>query len=127
MYSTKEITDKLKNNWESIKHTIKIESGITEISYKTWIDPLSVYSVSDNNVTILIPSDNSMALQYIINHYMDFIKVTISEFLDIMVDVSFILKKDTINNEETDTKLLKNLNKNIFVILYKYKAVSSSG
>ena len=101
MYSTKEITDKLKNNWESIKHTIKIESGITEISYKTWIDPLSVYSVSDNNVTILIPSDNSMALQYIINHYMDFIKVTISEFLDIMVDVSFILKKDTINNEET--------------------------
>ena len=77
MYSTKEITDKLKNNWESIKHTIKIESGITEISYKTWIDPLSVYSVSDNNVTILIPSDNSMALQYIINHYMDFIKVTI--------------------------------------------------
>ena len=101
MYSTKEITDKLKNNWESIKHTIKIESGITEISYKTWIDPLTVYSMEDNNVKILIPSDNSMALQYIINHYMDFIKVTISEFLDIMVDVSFILKKDTINNEET--------------------------
>ena len=93
MYSTKEITDKLKNNWEEIKRTIKNEFGITEISYKTWIDPLSVYSVSDNTVTILIPSDNSMALQYIINHYMDFIKVTISEFLEIMVDVSFILKK----------------------------------
>ncbi|AOZ95037.1 chromosomal replication initiator protein DnaA [Butyrivibrio hungatei] len=42
-----------------------------------------------------------MALQYIINHYMDFIKVTISEFLETMVDVTFILKKDTINNEET--------------------------
>ncbi|WP_071177368.1 chromosomal replication initiator protein DnaA [Butyrivibrio hungatei] len=87
--------------WESIKHTIKIESGITEISYRTWIDPLTVYSVQDNNVKILIPSDNSMALQYIINHYMDFIKVTISEFLETMVDVTFILKKDTINNEET--------------------------
>ncbi|SDA77637.1 chromosomal replication initiator protein [Butyrivibrio sp. INlla18] len=101
MQSSSEITEKLKNNWESIKHTIKIESGITEISYRTWIDPLTVYSVQDNNVKILIPSDNSMALQYIINHYMDFIKVTISEFLETMVDVSFILKKDTINNEET--------------------------
>ena len=101
MQSSSENTEKLKNNWESIKHTIKIESGITEISYRTWIDPLTVYSVQDNNVKILIPSDNSMALQYIINHYMDFIKVTISEFLETMVDVTFILKKDTINNEET--------------------------
>ena len=81
MLSSKEITEKLRNNWEDIKHTIKIESGITEISYRTWIDPLTVYSVQDNNVKILIPSDNSMALQYIINHYMDFIRVTISEFL----------------------------------------------
>ncbi len=101
MQSSKEITEKLKENWESIKHTIKIESGITEISYRTWIDPLTVYSVQDNTVKILIPSDNSMALQYIINHYMDFIRVTISEFLETMIDVSFLLNKDTINNEET--------------------------
>ncbi|SFP87700.1 chromosomal replication initiator protein DnaA [Butyrivibrio proteoclasticus] len=101
MQSSKEITKKLRDNWESIKHTIKIESGITEISYRTWIDPLTVYSVQDNNVKILIPSDNSMALQYIINHYMDFIRVTISEFLEIMIDVTFILNKDIINNEET--------------------------
>ena len=101
MQTSKEITEKLKENWESIKHTIKIESGITEISYRTWIDPLTVYSVQDNTVKILIPSDNSMALQYIINHYMDFIRVTISEFLDTMIDVSFLLNKDIINNEET--------------------------
>ena len=104
MLSSKEITEKLKDNWETIKHTIKIESGITEISYRTWIDPLTVYSVQDNNVKILIPSDNSMALQYIINHYMDFIRVTISEFLELMIDVTFILNKDIINNEETQNE-----------------------
>lgn len=104
MLSSKEITEKLRNNWEDIKHTIKIESGITEISYRTWIDPLTVYSVQDNNVKILIPSDNSMALQYIINHYMDFIRVTISEFLELMIDVTFILNKDIINNEETQNE-----------------------
>ena len=121
MYSTKEITDKLKNNWEEIKRTIKNEFGITEISYKTWIDPLSVYSVSDNTVTILIPSDNSMALQYIINHYMDFIKVTISEFLEIMVDVSFILKKDTINNEETHENNSEDASENSYISNNNYE------
>ena len=107
MLTSQEITQKLKDNWESIKHTIKVESGITEISYRTWIDPLTVYNVQDNNVKILIPSDNSMALQYIINHYMDFIKVTISEFLETMVDISFILNKDIINNEETPSDTLE--------------------
>ena len=101
MHSSTEIVEKLKVNWESIKNTIKNEAGITDISYKTWIDPLTVYGFEENTVRILIPSDNSFALTYIVNHYVDFFKVTISEFLESMVDVSFILNKDTINNEET--------------------------
>ncbi len=101
MQSSNEIVEKLKENWESIKVTIKNEAGITDISYKTWIDPLSVYGFEDNTIKILIPSDNSFTLTYIVNHYVDFFKVTISEFLESMVDVSFILNKDTINNEET--------------------------
>ena len=98
MQSSNEIVEKLKENWESIKVTIKNEAGITDISYKTWIDPLSVYGFEDNTVKILIPSDNSFTLTYIVNHYIDFFRVTISEFLESMVEVSFILNKDTINS-----------------------------
>ena len=101
MQSSTEITEKLNSNWESIKNTIKNEAGITDISYKTWIEPLTVYGFENNTVKILIPSDNSFALTYIVNHYVDFFKVAISEFLESMIDVSFILNKDTINNEET--------------------------
>ncbi|WP_081779839.1 chromosomal replication initiator protein DnaA [Butyrivibrio proteoclasticus] len=103
MESSTEITKRLKENWESIKNTIKNESGITDISYRTWIDPLSVYEYNDRTatVTILIPSDNSFALTYITNHYLDFFKVSVSEFLESMVDVTFILNKDVINKEET--------------------------
>ncbi len=101
MQSSIEITNKLKSNWEQIKRSIRIESGITDISYKTWIDPLTVYSVKDNTVMILIPQDNPVALQYISKNYQDFFKVTISEFLEEMVDISFVLNKDIINNEET--------------------------
>ena len=101
MQSSIEITNKLKTNWEQIKKSIRIESGITDISYNTWIDPLTVYSVKDNTVMILIPQDNPMALQYISKNYQDFFKVTISEFLEEMVEISFVLNKDIINNEET--------------------------
>ena len=62
MQSSTEITEILRTNWESIKNTIKNEAGITDISYKTWIDPLTVYGFENNTVKILIPSDNSIAL-----------------------------------------------------------------
>ncbi len=101
MQSSIEITKQLKSNWEEIKKTIRIESGITDISYRTWIDPLTVYGVKDNTVMILIPQDNPVALSYISKNYIDFFKVSISEFLGEMVDINFMLNKDIINNEET--------------------------
>ncbi|MCR4996208.1 MAG: chromosomal replication initiator protein DnaA [Butyrivibrio sp.] len=101
MQSSNEITNRLKENWENIKKQIRIESGITDVSFRTWIDPLSVYTFQDNTVKILIPQDNPMTLQYISKNYQDFFKVTISEFLEEMVDISFVLNKDIINNEET--------------------------
>ena len=103
MQSSNEITEKLNSNWESIKNTIKNETGIADISYKTWIEPLTVYGfdVNTNTVKILIPSDNLLALTYIVNHYVEFFKMVISEFLGTMVEVTFILNKDTINNVET--------------------------
>ena len=104
MQSTNEITQKLKANWDLIKKQIRIESGITDISFRTWIDPLTVYDVQGNTVMILIPQDNPVALQYISKNYMDFFKVTISEFLEEMMEISFILNKDVINNEETPTE-----------------------
>ncbi len=100
MQSSNEITNRLKENWENIKKQIRIESGITDVSYRTWIDPLTVYGFQDNTVIILIPQDNPMTLQYISKNYQDFFKVTVSEFLEEMVDISFVLKKDIINNED---------------------------
>ena len=96
-----EITESLKENWDSIKNTIKNETGITDISYTTWVEPLTVHSFDNNTVTIVIKSDNSFTQTYITNHYAEFFKVKISEFLNRMVEVNFVLSKDIINNEET--------------------------
>ncbi len=103
MQST-ELSEILEQNWESIKTKVRNESGMSEISYTTWIIPLSIHGIENNTVTILIPSDNDFAHTYIVKHYLDFFRVAISECLDQMMDVSFILNKDIINNEETGEK-----------------------
>jgi chromosomal replication initiator protein len=121
MLSSTEITEKLRKNWESIKNTIKNEAGISDISYKTWIDPLIVYGFDNGTVKILIPSDNPFALTYIENHYVGFFKVAISELLETVIEISFILNKDTINNEETPENITEDTSENQYTSSIVYE------
>ncbi len=108
--SLTEITEALEQNWENLKNMVRDESGITDISYTTWVSPLTFYEFKDNTVFIHIHSDNNIALSYIDNHYKNFFKVTISEFLNEEVEIKFILNKDAINKEETDNNTDDDLN-----------------
>ncbi len=102
MLSSAEITEKLKQNWESIKDKVRTDATITNVAYRTWVDPLVFHDFKDNTVTVVISDDNAVALDYVPSHYLVFFKVAISELLDDMeIDVSFVLNKDIINNEET--------------------------
>lgn len=91
--------DFIKDNWELIKETIRTEYDLSDISYKTWIMPLSFHSVNDDMVTIMIPSDQSHSLKYISSKYKSFFQVTISEMMDHTYDISFILEKDAENEQ----------------------------
>lgn len=86
--------DSIKENWDLIKETLRKEYDLSDISYSTWIAPLNFYKVENNIVTILIPSDQSHALNYITNKYKSYFQVTISEMMDHTYDISFILEKD---------------------------------
>jgi len=85
------------DNWEVIKSTVRNEYELSEVSYNTWILPLVFHDFDEENnqIIILIPSDQSHALKYITSKYALFFKVTISEFLDDDLDVKFILPRDT--------------------------------
>ncbi|MGN1029045.1 MAG: DnaA N-terminal domain-containing protein, partial [Bacilli bacterium] len=86
--------DPIKENWNLIKETLRKEYELSDISYSTWIDPLGFYEVKDNVVTILIPSDQAHALNYISSKYKSFFQVTISEMMNHTYDIAFILEKD---------------------------------
>ena len=71
--------DILKEKWDEILQLVKTEHELSDISFKTWLKPLEIHSVSDHMVTILVPSEQ-MGIDYITKKYMFPIKVAIAEF-----------------------------------------------
>ncbi len=90
----------IKEKWELIKDTLRREYDLSDISYTTWVSPLKLHNVENDVVTILIPSDQAHALNYISNKYKSYFQVTITEMFDHDYDISFLLEKDANNNIE---------------------------
>ena len=54
MSNDKSIFQNLEQKWEEIKRTVMIDSGITDVSFETWIAPLILHRLENNQVYILI-------------------------------------------------------------------------
>ncbi len=114
--------DSIKDKWDDIKEIVRKEYELTDVSFDTWIKPLSFFDVKDNVVVIMIPFDQSHALNYISSKYKDFFKVVISEMMDHTYEVSFILEKEAIeqkNNAMAQTR--NNVNYESANLSPKYK------
>ncbi|MCI2050195.1 MAG: chromosomal replication initiator protein DnaA [Lachnospiraceae bacterium] len=83
---------RINDNWNLIKEQIQEEYSLSSISYKTWVEPLTVKSVEGSVVTILVHSDQNYMLKYITERYTDFFRVTISEFMGSEYEVCFVLE-----------------------------------
>ena len=86
----------IKQSWQNIKEHIRDNYGLSNISYKTWIEDLEIAYIEDNLVVIRIPSDNQFKLTYISKNYSDFFRVTISELLGEEFDIRFILDQEEV-------------------------------
>lgn len=82
------------NQWKFIKESVKKEFEISDVSFDTWILPLKLYSVKDNIITILVPSEQTEHLQYISKKYKPYFEVVIGELEDKIFKVEFLLEKD---------------------------------
>ena len=99
--------DSIKKKWDEIKETVRKEYELTDVSYETWIKPLSFYDVEDNVVIIMIPSDQAHALNYISSKYKNFFKVIVSEMMNHTYDISFILEKETMEKDKKSESAVK--------------------
>ena len=84
--------DVVTKKWDEIIHKLKIEHGLSDVSFKTWIAPLQVYGVVDATVYILVPLKASV--DYITQKYLLPFQVCISEVTEKEFEVKFITSDD---------------------------------
>ncbi|MCQ2500438.1 MAG: chromosomal replication initiator protein DnaA [Lachnospiraceae bacterium] len=85
--------DIIIEKWTEILELVKTEHDLSEVSFKTWIQPLSVYSVDGDQVTILVPSQR-VGLDFVSRKYTLPIKVAIAEITGMDVEIRFILPEE---------------------------------
>ena len=100
--------------WDEIINKLKIEHGLSDVSFKTWILPLEVSSVENSTVYILVPLKASV--DYITQKYLLPFQVCIAEITGKEYEVKFITSDDPLhfskNNSFNQNK--SKTNKNIF-------------
>ena len=99
--------DPIADSWDDIKNTIRKEYELSDISYSTWIEPLKLYKVEDNVVTIVIPLDQAHALNYISSKYKSYFQVTISEMMNKTYEIIFDLEKNVEQNNKSGDSIKK--------------------
>ena len=97
--------ESIKENWTTIKEAVRREYSLSDISYHTWVEPLEFHNVVNDVVSIIIPSDQAHALNYISSKYKSFFQVTITEMFDHPYDISFILEKDVKAEEPVENEM----------------------
>ena len=109
-FRRQKMIEKIKENWEKILLILKEEHEISNISYHTWLEPLTPHSFKNNRVTVIVPEQTF--LSYVNKKYGLLLKVTISEFLGQECDVDFKVKEQ-IEEEEPQAPQLIQKNKTV--------------
>lgn len=116
--------EELKQKWDLIIQTLKEDYDITDMSFRTWIKPIQVYSVVGDKITLLIPENNNdgdgkglsynMRVGYIERKYLAAITLTIAEIMGKEYDVTLMssIDKEKIDKKQKqkDTSASKNNN-----------------
>lgn len=81
----------MKQNWDKILEHMRTTFSISDVSFRTFVQVLSVYSVQDNVLTVLI--DNTSigdSKDFIEKRYSVFLAVSVEEVIGIHYEIQFI-------------------------------------
>ena len=98
--------EKIKENWQKILLLLKEEHDISDISYHTWLEPLTPYSYENNTVTVIVPEQTF--LKFVNKKYGLILKVTISEFIGQECEINFKVKEQVEDVEDRGPQLIAN-------------------
>ncbi len=84
----------IRQNWTTIKETIWHEYNLVDVAYETWVLPMELYSVENDTVTIMIPTNHDHMISYITKKYYNLFKVTIAEMFGHDYEIVFVSEKN---------------------------------
>ena len=102
----------VEQNWDQILNKMRLEYCSSNISYNTWIAPLTVYEVKDDTVYILVKLRAS--LEHIEEKYLLPFKVCIAEVTGIEYEVAFVTDNQTVIQEKKESVLKRSRANAIF-------------
>ena len=94
------LMDKIIEKWGEILEKIKSEYNLSDVSFKTWLEPLSVKKVENSTITILVPSEK-IGLEYIRKKYTLPIKSAVSDIIGEDYEVVFVSPEEQDNTVES--------------------------
>ncbi len=93
----------LKQNWSLILSTLKETHELTDVSFRTWIEPLEVLEVEDHMVKLLYKGDKN-AVSFIEKRYKFFIQVAIEEVTKLKLEPIFVTSAQQTKNSSMEKK-----------------------
>ena len=92
------------SKWNEILEHFKNENYASTVSFKTWISPLKLYSVDEeNNLATIIVHDNdvgTMGLSHISKKYTIFLQTSIEEVTGYHLNISYVNESEILPKEE---------------------------
>ena len=85
------------SKWPDILQKIREELELTDVSFRTWFEPLEIEAVEKDKLYILVKGDQ-MHLNYIKKKYSPIIQVTIAEVIGKEYELNFINKEITVKD-----------------------------
>lgn len=101
----------LKEKWDEILNFLKVEHEISDVSFKTWLLPLEIYTVEQpgNVVKIIVP--DATFLGYIKKKYSFLLTIAIEEVTSVKCAVDFIVQDQVMELSARSNQLI-NSNQN---------------
>ena len=108
--------NEIKSRWIDIIQYLKTEYNVSEVSFKTWLLNINLYSVDEeNDLAIILVNDNigENGLNFIKEKYGLFLKTSIAELTGYVLNLEFKLKSSVEKVKQVPPKPKDNLTFNL--------------